>query len=149
MAEDDLGTLGVTKLSENLNEAEFGLQAKDDSESEDERGVAEGETDANVELVSDLEGSPPDQLNQPVSTLPGLNQTPAPLVLSVEEVLQPESGLSLEQAEGHRQDDLQSTLPGVDPPPGSPNALTPAALQQVLNEAADAVRAGGTGGIQP
>jgi hypothetical protein len=147
--DEELGTLGVTKLNENLDEAEFGLQAEKGSESEDlpeQSDVAEGETDATVENVSALDGFPPQQLNQPASTLPGLNQTPTPLVVSVEEVLQPEGGLALEQVEAQRQEDLQSTLPGVDPPPGSPNALSPAALQQVLNEASEAVRSGAAGG---
>jgi hypothetical protein len=170
MAEDDLGTLGVTSLNENLNEAEFGLQAEQDRDSEDQsddqlddRETAEGETDARVELVSDLDTPGSDELsrqaNRPAIPLTGTNQEllgrnqPATLlVLSVEEVLASEGGVSLQEVEAQRQQDLQSTLPGVDPPSGSPNALTPAALQQVLNEATDAVRsgaAGGVGGTQP
>lgn len=173
--DDVIGAAGVTSFSENLNEAEFGLQAEQDRNLDDQsddqlddRETAEGETDARVELVSDLDTPGSDesgsdelsrQANRPAIPFTGTNQEllggnqPATLlVLSVEEVLASEGGVSLQEVEAQRQQDLQSTLPGVDPPSGSPNALTPAALQQVLNEATDAVRsgaAGGVGGSQP
>jgi len=46
-------------------------------------------------------------------------------------------------------DDLQSTLPGVVPPPGSPKIMSPALLQQLLNEATEVVRSIGAGETQP
>jgi hypothetical protein len=70
-------------------------------------------------------------------------------VQSVQELLLQQGGASFQQSEVQRQDDLQSTLPGTDPPPGSPSDLSFPALQQLLNDAADAVRSGGAGEPQP
>jgi hypothetical protein len=136
-------------LIQNLDAAELGLQPEQDGPTEGALADGDGgESDADVELVSELDLPVPDQLQQSTLLFPGMNPSAGVLVISVEESTLLMGGLSLQDAEAQRQQDLQTTLPGVEPPPGSPSDLSTAGLQQLLEAATQAVR-GGSGAQQP
>jgi hypothetical protein len=143
---------GAESLVTSLDQSNLELQV--DGSSVFDAGDESGDSAVDSEMAENPDSEAiPDELTAVQGSLadPGVRSgTPgaaAPLVLAVSEAGQV-SGAPLQQTEVEREQALRDALGDISPPVGSPEDLSPASLQQLLQNAVQAIQSSAGGGGQ-